>query len=319
MNKQLIIERDLIGQQSNSILTEEVRELSVPDSESNFLFDEKSFDGVQVISCDYALERSQDLLIDVRNDALKMHFRLAGESNCYCDEQGGFGLKTGEHSLMFHSNCETKVVMNPTADKGKFIEVMITRSLFEQFFEQGNDFQKRFLDLATSKSHVWTDQSLKITPEMFAILTDLQKDTYTGHLKKLYLEAKMTELMLLQVDAFDKAKANDSLKFTTQELDKIQYAKALIEQHIQEPLTVQQLSREVSLNMKKLTTGFKAVFQTTIFEYANSYRMHEAKRLLLDHKWYVGEVSEHLGYKNPQHFTVAFKKYYGVLPSLFKG
>lgn len=319
MNKQLIIERDLIGQQSNSILTEEVRELSVSDSESNFLFDEKSFEGVQVISCDYALERSQDLLIYVRNDALKMHFRLAGESNCYCDEQGGFGLKAGEHSLMFHSNCETKVVMNATADKGKFIEVMITRSLFEQFFEQGNDFQKRFLDLATSKSHVWTDQSLKITPEMFAILTDLQKDTYTGHLKKLYLEAKMMELMLLQVDAFDKAKANDTSKFTTQELDKIQYAKALIEQHIQEPLTVQQLSREVSLNMKKLTTGFKAVFQTTIFEYANSYRMLEAKRLLLDHKWYVGEVSEHLGYKNPQHFTVAFKKYYGVLPSLFKG
>ncbi|MCC9041578.1 helix-turn-helix domain-containing protein [Myroides sp. M-43] len=51
----------------------------------------------------------------------------------------------------------------------------------------------------------------------------------------------------------------------------------------------------------------------------NRMKSKRAKRLLLDHKWYVGEVSEHLGYKNPQHFTVAFKKYYGVLPSLFKG
>ncbi|MDR0229752.1 MAG: AraC family transcriptional regulator [Flavobacteriaceae bacterium] len=318
MSKQLIIERNLNTIREHNTLTEEVRELIVPDRNAVFLFDEKSFEQVQVISCDYKLEEKQDLLIDVHNDALKMHFRLSGESNCYCSEGGSFGLQSGEHSLMFHNNCETKVVMQPTEKKGKFIEIMISRRLFEHYFEEGNDFQKRFLEQANVKTHVWTNRSLKITPEMFAILQDMQKDTYNGYLKKLFLEAKFTELMLLQVDAFDKVKITDTTKYSTQELDKIHYVKVLIEQHINNPLTIAQLSRQVGLNTKKLTMGFKAVFQTTVFDYVKSYRMQEAKRLLLDCNWYVGEVAEHLGYKNAQHFTVAFKKYYGILPSLFK-
>ncbi|MDM1352389.1 helix-turn-helix transcriptional regulator [Myroides marinus] len=316
MTKQLTIKRDVSSPKKTNVLTEQVREIAIPQNQATFVFNEKSFESVEVISCDYSLVKSQDLLIDVRDDALKMHFRLSGESNCYCDEQGAFGLKSGQHSLMFHNNCETKVVMDPTQNKGKFIEIMLSRNLFERFFEQGNDFQKRFLEQTNLKKHVWTDRSLQITPEMLWLLSDMQKDTYTGNLKKLYLEAKITELMLLQVDAFDTI--NNPNKLSTQDLDKIQYTKTLIEQNIQSPLTIQQLSGEVGLNMKKLTTGFKAVFQTTIFEYTNKQRMAEAKRLLLDQKWYVGEVSDYLGYKNPQHFTVAFKKYYGSLPSQFK-
>lgn len=316
MTKQLTIKRDVSSPKQTNILTEQVREIAIPQSQATFVFNEKSFESVEIISCDYSLVKSQDLLIDVRNDALKMHFRLSGESNCYCDEQGNFGLRSGQHSLMFHNNCETKVVMDPTQNKGKFIEIMLSRSLFEKFFEQGNDFQKRFLEQTNVKQHVWTDRSLQMTPEMLWLLSDMQKDTYTGNLKKLYLEAKITELMLLQVDAFNTI--NDTNKLSIQDLDKIQFSRTLIEQNIQNPLTIQQLSHEVGLNMKKLTTGFKAVFQTTIFEYTNKHRMAEAKRLLLDQKWYVWEVSDYLGYKNPQHFTVAFKKYYGSLPSQFK-
>lgn len=317
MTKPLTIKRDLSLPKDNAGLTEEVRAIRVPENKATFVFNEKSFDRVEVISCDYELEKDQNLLIDVKNDALKMHFRLSGESSCFCDEGGSFSLKSGEHSLMFHNNCETKVVMNPTQNQGKFIEIMLSRSLFERFFEGGNDFQQQFLNQTMKKNHVWTDRSLNITPKMFALLQEMKDDTYQGHLKKLYLEAKITELMVLQVDAFDKTK--DLPKLTAQELDQIQYAKVLIEQNIQTPLTIQQLSRIVGLNIKKLTIGFKTVFQTTIFEYAKAYRMLEAKRLLLDQKWYVNEVAEHLGYKNPQHFTVAFKKYYGVVPRLFKG
>ena len=43
--------------------------------------------------------------------------------------------------------------------------------------------------------------------------------------------------------------------------------------------------------------------------------MEKAKTLILNENYTVAEASYKVGYKNPQHFTVAFKKMYGYLPS----
>ncbi len=46
--------------------------------------------------------------------------------------------------------------------------------------------------------------------------------------------------------------------------------------------------------------------------------MEYAKQLILEKNISICCVSEELGYKNPQHFTVAFKKIFGYLPSKLK-
>jgi AraC-like DNA-binding protein len=46
--------------------------------------------------------------------------------------------------------------------------------------------------------------------------------------------------------------------------------------------------------------------------------MERAKYLLMDSGKSISEVSDEIGYKNPQHFTVAFKKKFGLSPKNFK-
>ncbi len=46
--------------------------------------------------------------------------------------------------------------------------------------------------------------------------------------------------------------------------------------------------------------------------------MNEARRLLLSGEMNIAEVADTVGYKNPNHFTTAFKKYFGFVPSELK-
>jgi AraC-like DNA-binding protein len=46
--------------------------------------------------------------------------------------------------------------------------------------------------------------------------------------------------------------------------------------------------------------------------------MEHAFRLLRDDGLLVTEVSRNVGYKNPNHFSTAFKKKFGINPSVFR-
>ncbi|MCD8538528.1 MAG: helix-turn-helix transcriptional regulator [Leadbetterella sp.] len=46
--------------------------------------------------------------------------------------------------------------------------------------------------------------------------------------------------------------------------------------------------------------------------------MEKAREMLETTDLNVSEVAEKVGYKNPQHFSTAFKRKYGVLPSSLK-
>ena len=63
---------------------------------------------------------------------------------------------------------------------------------------------------------------------------------------------------------------------------------------------------------------FKKVFGTSIFEFIGELRMDHAMELLRDHGLLVTEVARTVGYKNPNHFSCAFKRKYGISPSDLK-
>ncbi|MEE9362234.1 MAG: helix-turn-helix domain-containing protein [Cellulophaga sp.] len=47
--------------------------------------------------------------------------------------------------------------------------------------------------------------------------------------------------------------------------------------------------------------------------------MEEAKKMLLEQNLSINEISDRIGYKNPQHFSTAFKRKFGMIPSRIKG
>jgi AraC-like DNA-binding protein len=141
---------------------------------------------------------------------------------------------------------------------------------------------------------------------------------YSGHLKGLYLEAKAIELFLLQVKQLDQQTGPKLSKLKPTDIERLYAVKEHINKYYDQSCSIIGLAQLAGINQMKLKDGFKELFGTTVFGYINDVRMNEAKRLLLDEKLYVNEVADRVGYKHPQHFTIAFKKKFGIAPKELK-
>ncbi|PWJ44555.1 helix-turn-helix transcriptional regulator [Sediminitomix flava] len=94
--------------------------------------------------------------------------------------------------------------------------------------------------------------------------------------------------------------------------------KSILEQSVDNPPTIEALSKESGMNIRKLQRLFKQVFGLTVFGYLNVYRQEEALRLLQNSTFNFSEIADQLGYSSLSHFSSSFKKYHGVPPKDFK-
>jgi AraC-like DNA-binding protein len=158
--------------------------------------------------------------------------------------------------------------------------------------------------------------TLPVNPRVHHLVNTLQHAGPSGSIKRILLEAKVLELLSSQLEQLEQAyhQSSGSSFLKAHDIDKIFSAKSIIEQNIQTPCSLIELSRKVGLNDFKLKKGFKEILGTTVFSYLSDFRMERAK-VLLEQKKSVSEVAYEVGYKNPHHFTVAFKKKFGFLPS----
>ncbi|HJA94246.1 MAG TPA: response regulator [Candidatus Eisenbergiella merdipullorum] len=92
-----------------------------------------------------------------------------------------------------------------------------------------------------------------------------------------------------------------------------------IERHYNDTdLTVNKMAGELHFTPAYLCQIFKAETGNTINSYINTFRVDKAKSLLKSKESKLYEVSLNVGYKNPDYFTIQFKKRVGMTPSEFR-
>ena len=127
-----------------------------------------------------------------------------------------------------------------------------------------------------------------------------------------YLEGKRTVLWLafLMGEQFLKTLKLDYLSLVRVE--------AHIRKNLITPLKISDLSEVAGFNTTKLKRDFKKLYGTSIFKYITALRMELAKNLITQDAVSIAQAAFEVGYANPQHFTTAFKRNMGYLPSELK-
>jgi len=151
-----------------------------------------------------------------------------------------------------------------------------------------------------------------ISPEMLQAIRDLMFNPLEGKLKRLLMEAKILELVALQLSQYSTVKHDTALR--QKDVDTFYDLKNYLDTNFSDDLSLKSLSRMFGLNEFKLKKGFKTLFDSTVFDYIHAQRMKYAHQLLADHKMQVNEVSRKVGYKNANHFSTAFKRKFGINP-----
>lgn len=90
------------------------------------------------------------------------------------------------------------------------------------------------------------------------------------------------------------------------------------EQYSDSSLTLQKLAKLIHVSAPYLSNLFKIEKGFNFGDYLLELRMKKAMELLREESLKTYEISEQVGYSNPQYFSICFKKYTGHTPAEFK-
>ena len=251
----------------------------------------------------------------VTREFIQFHFCLKGSGKLLFNG-GNYEFKLVEENAVLLFNPIQDLPINMILDSRTWaVSVVISISKFHSLFSN-DSAQISFLNPENSKRKYY-DNSV-FSPNIAVVLSQILRAKVHDSMRALYFKGKVYELLSLY---FNKNTDTDleQCPFLVDEenVRKIRQAKEIIIERMSEPPTLNELSKEIGLSLKKLKEGFKQLYGETVYGYLLDHKMTEAQRMLDSKNFNVNEVGLKLGYSTASHFIVAFKKKYGTTPKKY--
>lgn len=275
--------------------------------------------GISLEIYDYELLDNVSFKLPVREHCLEFVMQLAGNFWVETDTKVT-NISSGTSSL-YGAGIAEKCTSNWQGKQQHCgICVHIDVETLKSFFaDAAGEFPIELQPLI--KDNDWQNifPNLQISPAMQIVSQQIFNCPYQGLTKQIYLQSKVMELLALHVEQL---KPNHSTppsdrQLKQEDIDRIHQAKKILCDRVQNPPSLLELSREVGLNDFKLKIGFRQCFDTTVFGYLHHYRMEQARELLERGNLTITGVARAVGYANRSHFAAAFKRKFGVNPSIY--
>lgn len=287
--------------------------------EYNMELDEIKLGYIYIGQGKYFARNSRIINVSAKSDCIISHFCFSGKSLTSA-ENNEIEMDNNEFSLFYKKAEQVNHLIQPTAKGGgHFFQVTIPKEILPKLYVEDSPFMNTFCnEIENGRSSHWAGKNLNITPDIKKLIYEMSNTPYQGYLKKLYLEAKLLELFVHQISAFDNTDYLILSKLKPGDKDRIYAVKDYLDSNINTNLTMIELAHMVGINQTKLKSGFKQLFGTTVFGYLTDIRMEKARLLILSENKNVGEVADLVGYQHPHHFAAAFKRKFGYSPGKLK-
>ncbi len=91
-----------------------------------------------------------------------------------------------------------------------------------------------------------------------------------------------------------------------------------LQEHYQEPITVNQLSKAMGICVRECQKIFASLLHTTPIQYLTRYRIIMACEFLLNSNHSISEIAYDCGFDNPSYFSMQFKKITNMTPRAYR-
>lgn len=222
------------------------------------------------------------------------------------------------HNFKFDPNNEISHWV-PANSPMHFIHFSYTTDYFNQFMVGNEPWAENLKEKISKKERVIGNKSLPISLLQDRALQNILDCPLTGKLGELLIETSIAQLIILQFnDYFNADATREKSNLSSRDREAIRELKDYLTVRFLDDHSMCSLSRHVGINSNKLMQLFKRAFGVSIFEYIAELRMEFAQRQLRNKDVRIIDVARMVGYKNPNHFSAAFKKRFGKVPSAFK-
>lgn len=231
--------------------------------------------------------------------------------------QGQYGIDiVASKSLLLYNPTQDLPLNINLEPEAQLISVLISIEKLHTFFTADAGII-HFLNKENRDKKFYSDKV--ISADESIVLSQLMSHKVQGIMEKLYLKAKIYELLSLYFQP--KPDDDNSCPYLDEEenVEKIRLAKRIIIERMAEPPTLTELAKEIDLPLAYLKDGFKQIYGETVFNFLWEYKMEYSRRMLNTKKYNVSEVSHEVGYSTASHFIAAFKKKFGITPKKYMG
>ena len=253
----------------------------------------------------------------VDQEFIQFHFCSKGQMN-FSFNQGNysFPLSDGNSMLLFNPQ-KTLPIDLEMAPQTWLVSILISVTRFHSLFSSEADHISFLSPENSSKKYYDT---LPFSSSIAVVLSQVLQAKVHDSMKELYFKGKVYELLSLYFNKSEDPSLEQCPFLVDEEnVQKIRRAKDIILERMTDPPSLENLSLEIGLSLKKLKEGFKQLYGDTVYSYLLDHKMEDARRMLDSQKFNVNEVSLKLGYSTASHFIAAFKKKYGTTPKKYIG
>ena len=253
----------------------------------------------------------------VAQNVLQFHFCLKGQMNFKYNEGNYIFPLNEDHSMLLYNPTKELPIDVELSANTWLISILISIKKFHALFSSDADHIP-FLSPENSAKKYY--DNLPFTSSIAVVLSQILQSKIHDSIKALYIKGKVYELLSLYFNKNEDPSIEQCPFLVDEEnIRKIRQAKEIILQRMTNPPSLDGLSLEIGLPLKKLKEGFKELYGDTVYAYLLDHKMEEACKMLNTKKYNVNEVGLRLGYSTSSHFIAAFKKKYGTTPKKYLG
>lgn len=252
---------------------------------------------------------------EIDSSFIQFHFCLKGQA-IFNFNEGGYQLKVSEENSLLLYNTQKDLPLNLALDtKSWLLSVVMTIRKFHSLFSEEAEYIP-FLNSENREKKYYAQEP--VNPAIAVILSQIMNYTLHPSIKQLYIKGKVYELISLYFNRVEGADL-EQCPFLADEdnVGRIRNAKDIIIERMTEPPTLNELSKEIGLSLKKLKEGFKQIYGDSVYGFLFDYKMEYARKMLETGRYNVNEVGLRVGYSTASHFITAFKKKYGTTPKKY--
>ena len=256
------------------------------------------------------------LIDDSPKEAAESVFVLNGSSQSqFHNHSSPLSFNKGQHNLQYNHEFTGNHIINTSC----FHALTIT---YDPCFLKGllqSDDDPGIGKLADcvygGKTYLASHHALQCNERIAGVIGSIRECRFTGMIRYLFLESRMMELFVLQMEQAQLAEdCKTDSHWSVADREKLYAVKDYIENGYLEVFSLKDLTYKFNLNEFKLKKGYKQLFQTTVFGHVHQLRMKKAQTLLQNKAMNVSEAAFFIGYNNVSSFCTEFKRRFGYSP-----
>lgn len=272
-------------------------------------------DGFYILKIQNDTEEINVIEREIDSSFIQFHFCLKGGSR-FNFNHGHYTLEVSEENSLLLYNTQKDLPLNLNISPNTWLlSVIMTIRKFHSLFSNEANYIP-FLSEDNKEKKYYSQEV--VSPAIAVVLSQLMNYNLHPSIKELYVRGKVYELISLY---FNKTKDADleQCPFLADEdnVRRIKMAKEIMISRMVEPPTLNELSKEIGLSLKKLKEGFKQIYGDSVYGFLFDYKMEYARKMLETGSHNVNEVGLRVGYSTASHFIASFKKKYGTTPKKY--